>query len=133
MIFRGGLTILLLTAELLTGTAHAEAFRGYATVIDVQPIEETIYVPVKRQLCHEPDRHLHLSRPLKSTIGEDVREQRTLWQAQVTCSTVTDAHPQTKVTAYRVTYRYRSHIKQTRLSYHPGKRLPVNVSLSPMP
>lgn len=133
MILRAGALICLHMMGVVVDMAHAEAFRGYATVIDVQPIVETRYVPVTRQVCREPDSRVHLSKPFAAKIGEDIRRQKSAWQAQASCTTVTDSQPRTKVTAYRVTYRYRGHIKTTHLSYRPGKRLPVNVSLSPLP
>jgi uncharacterized protein YcfJ len=124
---------LLLTIASLIGSARAQGFRSYATVINVQPITETTYTPVTRQVCSEPDSGAHLSTPLAATIGEDVRGLKRAWQTQTSCTTVTDKQPQKRVTAYQVTYRYRGYTRTTRLSYHPGERLPVNVSLSPMP
>jgi hypothetical protein len=32
-----------------------------------------------------------------------------------------------------VTYRYRGYTSTTQLSYDPGERIPVTVSLSPLP
>jgi uncharacterized protein YcfJ len=123
----------LLAMGVVTGAALAEGFRGYATVIDVQPIVETTHAPVMRQVCSEPDSRAHLSVPLATTIGEDIRRRKRAWQSQTSCATVTESQSRTKVVAYRVTYRYRGHTKTTQLSYHPGDRLPVNVSLSPLP
>jgi uncharacterized protein YcfJ len=124
--------ILLLTIASLIGSARAQGFRSYATVINVQPITETTYTEVRRQVCSEPDSSAHLSTPLAATIGEDIRQLKRAWQAQTSCSTVTDRQPRERVTAYQVTYRYRGYTKTTRLSYHPGERLPVNLSLSPV-
>jgi len=129
---RWAFMILLLTIASLIGSARAQGFRSYATVINVQPITETTYTEVRRQVCSEPDSGAHLSTPLAATIGEDVRQLKRAWQAQTSCSTVTDRQPRERVTAYQVTYRYRGYTKTTRLSYHPGERLPVNVSLSPV-
>ena len=125
--------LLLLTITSLMSNARAQGFRGYATVINVQPITETTYTEVRRQVCSEPDNSAHLSTPLAATIGEDVRQLKRAWQAQTSCTTVTDRQPNNRVTAYQVTYRFRGYTKTTRLSYHPGERLPVNVSLSPVP
>ena len=70
--------------------------------------------------------------PLAATIGEDIREQKRVWRTQTACTTVTESQPRERITAYRVTYRYRGHTKTTRLSYHPGERIPVNVRVSPL-
>jgi uncharacterized protein YcfJ len=130
---RGGLLFAWLIIGFIASTAHAEAFQSYATVINVQPIVETIYAPVARQVCGEPDSRAHLSKPLAATIGEDIREHKRVWRTQTDCTTVTESQPHERVTAYRVTYRYRGYTKTTRLSYHPGERMPVNVRLTPLP
>ena len=123
----------LLTMAAVAGAAQAEGFRSYATVINVQPIEETTYAPVTRQVCSEPEGRAHLSQPLAPTIAEDIRRHRRAWQSQTSCTTVTESQSRTRVVAYRVTYRYRGRTRTTRLSYHPGDRLPVDVILSPLP
>jgi len=133
MTLPGRFLLRLLTMGMITGAANAEVFRSYATVTNVQPIVETTYAPVTRQVCSEPDSHSHLSKPVAATIGEDIRRRKRAWQSQHSCTTVTENQSQTKVVAYRVTYHYRGHTKTTRLSYHPGERLPINVRLSPMP
>ena len=117
------------------GVMHeaSAAFRSYATVVDVQPIVETRYEPVTRTVCSEPDAATREFTPVATTIGEDIRGQTRLWQTHRTCRTLTENEPRERVTAYRVTYRYRGHTATTQLSYDPGQRLPVNVSLSPLP
>lgn len=133
MVLPGRFLYSLLTMGVITGAAHAEGFRSYATVINVQPIVETTYAPVTRQVCSEPDGRAHLSEPLATTIGEDIRQRKLAWQSQTSCTNVTESQSETKVVAYRVTYRYRGHTHTTRLSYHPGDRLPIKVGLSPLP
>jgi uncharacterized protein YcfJ len=113
--------------------AAAAAFRSYATVLDVQPIVETYYEPVTRTVCTDPDVAAREFIEISTSIAEDIRRQNRLWQAQRTCRTITEQQARERVTAYRVTYRYRGHTASTQLSYHPGDRLPVNVSLSPLP
>jgi len=113
--------------------AGAEAFQTYATVVNVQPITETIDAPVTRRVCTDPDSAAREFTSLSATIGEDIRQQNRLWQAQRSCKTIVEKQPREKVTAYRVTYSYRGYTSTTRLSYHPGERMPVNVSLSPLP
>jgi uncharacterized protein YcfJ len=126
-------TLVLLGAWSPTALAAAGAFRGYAEVLNVQPIVETDYEPVTRRVCTDRDAATHEFTPLSATIGEDIRSQMRLWQAQRSCKTVTERQARERVTAYRVTYRYRGYTSTTRLSHHPGDRLPVNVSLSPLP
>ena len=132
MTIRGGFFLFLLMTLFDIGMARAEVFQSYATVVNVQPIVETTHVPVTRRVCGEPDSRAHVSRPLAATIGEDIREQKRVWRKQTSCTTVTESQPRERVTAYRVTYRYRGHTKTTRLSYHPGERMPVNVRVSPL-
>lgn len=113
--------------------AAGGAFRSYATVLDVQPIVETVYEPVTRELCSDPDAASREFTALANSIGEDIRQQTRLWQARRSCRSVSERQARERVTAYRVTYRYRGYTSTTRLTYHPGDRLPVNVSLSPLP
>jgi uncharacterized protein YcfJ len=128
-------TMQMLVLVCVWGVMHAAAaaFRSYATVVDVQPIVETYYVPVTRTVCSEPDATAREFTPVATTIGKDIRGQIRLWQAHRSCRTLTENQPRERVTAYRVTYRYRGHTATTQLSYDPGHRLPVNVSLSPLP
>ena len=116
-----------------TAAVNAAAFRSYATVLEVQPIVETYYEPVTREVCAAPDAAAREFTALAASIGEDIRRQLQLWQAQRPCSTVTERQVRERVTAYRVTYRYRGYTYTTQLPYHPGDQLPVNVSLSPLP
>jgi uncharacterized protein YcfJ len=125
-------TALLVCLWGMAGTTAA-AFRSYATVLDVQPIVETYYEPVARTVCREPDTAAREFTQIATTIGEDIRQQMRMWQAQRSCTTITENQPRQRVTAYRVTYRYRGYTATTQLPYDPGDRLPVNVSLSPLP
>jgi uncharacterized protein YcfJ len=129
---RGMQTLVLVCAWGAASGAGA-AFRSYATVLDVQPIVETYYEPVTRTVCSEPDAAAREFTQVASTIGEDIRGQIRLWQAHRSCKTITQSQPRERVTAYRVTYRYRGYTATTQLSYDPGDRLPVIVSLSPLP
>ena len=126
-------TALLLLVWTTTLPALAGAFRSYATVVDVQPIVATSYEPVSRRVCTDPARAERQNTEVSATIGEDIRGQIRLWQAQRSCTTVTERQARDRVTSYRVTYRYRGYTATTGLSYHPGERMPVNVSLSPLP
>ena len=126
-------TLLLLCVVGTAAPATAGAFQSYATVVNVQPIVETVYDPVTRRVCTDPDDASRDFTEVSATIGEDIRRQNRLWQAHRSCTTITERQARDRVTAYRVTYRYRGYTSTTRLSYHPGERMPVNVSLSPLP
>ena len=116
-----------------TGLQAAGTFGSYAEVLNVQPVVETQYAPVTREVCTEPDAAAREFTTLAATIGEDIRQQQRVWQAQRSCTTITEQQPHERITAYRVTYRYRGHTSTTQLSYDPGERIPVNVRLSPLP
>ena len=47
------------------------------------------------------------------------------------CKTTYDTHTEERIDAYRVVYRYKGEIYKTRLSYDPGERLRVRVSVVP--
>jgi uncharacterized protein YcfJ len=125
--------LLLLCVCGIMAAADAEAYQTYATVVNVQPIMETVYDPVTRRVCTDPDDASREFTEVSATIGEDIRHQNRLWQEHRSCRTITERQARERVTAYRVTYRYRGYTSTTRLSYHPGDRMPVNVSLSPLP
>ena len=126
-------TLLALCLAGTTGALHAGAFRSYATVLNVQPIVETFYEPITRTVCADPDTGSRQFTQLSTSIGADIRNQTRLWQARRSCTSVTERQARQRITAYRVTYRYRGYTATTQLDYHPGERMPVNVSLSPLP
>jgi uncharacterized protein YcfJ len=117
---------------MFSAAVAAEAFRGYAEVLNVQPIVETRYQPVSREVCSEPDADAREFTQPAARIGEDIRRQKQLWQSHLSCTTVSESRARERVTGYQVTYRYRGYTSTTRLSYDPGNRMPVNVSLSPL-
>jgi uncharacterized protein YcfJ len=124
---------LLLFAWAISGIANAVEYQAFAPVLNVEPIIETRYEPVTRRVCTEPDDSVREFTELAATIGEDIRHQARLWQQQRRCRNVTEQHAREHITGYRVTYSYGGEIETTRMSYDPGKQMPVNVSLSPVP
>jgi uncharacterized protein YcfJ len=126
-------TLLLFCTWGVTASALAQAFQTYATVVNVQPIVETYYEPVRRELCSDPDDASRQFTEVSATIGEDIRHQNRLWKAHRSCTIMTERQARERITAYRVTYRYRGYTSTTQLPHHPGDRMPVNVSLSPLP
>ena len=123
---------ILLLALLISGTAHAVEYQAFAPVLSVEPIIETRYEPVTRRVCTEPDNSVRAFNEVAATIGEDIRSQVRLWQQQTRCRNVTERHAREHIAGYRVTYSYGGERETTRMSYDPGKQMPVNVSLSPM-
>jgi uncharacterized protein YcfJ len=124
--------MIVLLARALCGTAGAEQFQTFAPVIGVEPVYETRYEPVQRDVCMEPDATLRSFEEIAPSIGEDIRRQARLWQQQRRCRTVTEQRPREHVTGYRVTYRYNGETETTLLSYDPGRLMRVHVSLSPV-
>ena len=123
---------MLLFTGLTSGLANAVEYQTFAPVLKVEPIIETRYEPVTRELCTEPDDSAREYNNIAASIGEDIRRQVRLWQQQHSCRTVTEQRARETVVGYRVTYRYGGETATTRLSYDPGERMPVNVSLSPL-
>jgi uncharacterized protein YcfJ len=123
---------ILLLAWAMSGLANAVEFQAYAPVLNVEPVFETRYEPVTRRVCTEPDGSTRKFNEVAATIGEDIRHQTRQWQQQHRCRNVTEQRAREQVTGYRVTYRYGEETATTRMSYDPGERVPVNVSLSPM-
>ena len=123
---------ILLLVWAMSGLVNAVEFRALAPVLNVEPVIETRYEPVTRRVCTEPDRSARAGYEVAATIGEDVRQQTRQWQQQHRCRNMTEQRASEHITGYRVTYRYGGETRTTRLSYHPGEQMPVNVSLSPM-
>ena len=123
---------ILLLACTVNGLANAVEFQAFAPVLNVEPVIETRYEPVTRRVCTEPDESAREFNEVAATIGEDIRRQASLWQQQHRCRNVTEQRAREHIVGYKVTYRYGGETETTRLSYDPGERMPVNVSLSPM-
>lgn len=124
--------LIALLVVLLTGIpVQAVEFQDYAPVLRVEPVMETHYEPVSERVCTAPDNSARDFSITANSIAADVRQQTRLWQAQQTCRMVTRQRVRQEVVAYRVTYRYGEETQTTRLSYDPGRRMPVTVSLSP--
>jgi hypothetical protein len=123
---------ILLLAWIMSGLAHAVEFQAFAPVLHVEPVMETRYEPVTHRECTAADASAREFTGIAATIGEDIRSQRRLWQQQHRCHDVTEQRASEHITGYRVTYRYGEETATTRMSYDPGERVPVNVSLSPL-
>ena len=123
---------ILLLALTISGFTNAVEFQAYAPVLSVEPVIETRYEPVTRRVCTAPDASAREFNEVAATIGEDIRRQARQWQQQHRCRNVTEQRAREHISGYRVTWRYGGETETTRLSYDPGERMPVNVSLSPM-
>ena len=121
----------LLIIWCMSSFAHAFDYQDSAQVIKVEPIIETRNEPVTRRVCTEPDDASREFNEVAATIGEDIRYQARQWKQQFRCRPVVEQRARERITGYRVTYRYGGEIETTRLSYDPGDRMPVKVSLSP--
>lgn len=125
------LRIMLFTCG-TSGFANAAEYRTFVPVLNAEPIIETGYEPVTRRVCTGPDRSARQYNEVAATIGEDIRVQTRLWQQQRLCRNVTEQRAREHISGYRVTYRYGGQAETIRMSYDPGKRMPVNVSLLPI-
>ena len=123
---------LLLLSWVTSGVVNAVEYQAFAPVLKVEPVIETRYEPVTREVCTEPDSTARDFNAIAATIGEDIRQQQRLWLQQYRCKTVTERRAREHIAGYRVTYRYGGETATTRLSYDPGDQMPVNVSLSPL-
>lgn len=124
---------LTLLAWVMSGFANAAEYQAFASVLSVDPVIETRYEPVTRRICSEPDETARQFNQVAASIAEDIRLQARLWEQQYRCKNVTEQRAREHISGYRVTYRYGEEMDTTRLSYHPGERILVNVNLSPLP
>jgi len=124
--------LVLLFIWMTSGIANAHEFQDTAEVISVEPIIETRNEPVTRRVCAEPDDTAREFSEVAATIGEDMRYQASQWKQHFRCRPVVEQRARERITGYRVTYRYGGEIETTRMSYDPGERMPVKVSLSPV-
>lgn len=108
--------------------AESIGFYDYAQVIDVDPILDERYAPISRRVCDEPPT---TAATIAATIGTDIRLQSARWKAGRECRQVEERSYRKQISGYRVTYRYGGQKLVRRLSYDPGERVRVKVSLSP--
>lgn len=126
--------LVLFAAWVAAGPVYAReerSFRDYAPVVNVEPIIETSYPAPAQRGCDGSDRSGPESDPPAASIGEDIRRQIRLRRSQRACRSLQQAREH--IRGYWVTYRYQGHTSTTRLSYDPGARIPVDISLSPLP
>ena len=124
-------TVLLLVC-MMSSIVHAFEYQDSAQVLKVEPIIETRYESVSHRVCTEPDDTAREFNEVAATIGEDIRYQANQWKQHFRCRPVVEQRARERITGYRVTYRYGGETETTRMSYDPGERIPVKVSLSPV-
>jgi len=110
----------------LIQAGDARVFQDEARVVRVDPILETVNLPITRRVCERPEASKQTP---AATIGEDIRSRES--QHRRSCRFVEKMHFQERVTGYRVTYHYAGHKAVSRLPYDPGESMLVNVSLIP--
>jgi uncharacterized protein YcfJ len=126
--------LVLFAAWVAAGLVDARedgTFRDYAPVVNVEPIIETRYQPPAQRVCDATDTSGPETDPPAATIGEDIRRQIRLRRNQRACRSLQQRREH--IRGYWVTYRYQGRTYTTRLSYDPGARIPVDISLSPLP
>lgn len=74
---------------------------------------------------------------LGASIGNDIRQRNNYRtrghnEVQTSCYTVNDYIQKRKVTGYNVSYRYHGQTYTTVMDHHPGKRIKVQVAVSPL-
>jgi len=132
-LFNFPLLLLALGFTLPAEGRDSRTFRDYAPVLNVEPVVETTYEPATRTICDERRLETERATVLAPTIAEDVRRQIRVSREQKVCRTVTERHQRQQVRGYRVTYRYGGQTTTARYPYDPGERIPVDISLSPLP
>jgi hypothetical protein len=130
---KGLVTSLAITLAGVTGQALAGPyrFRDYASVRNVEPIVESQPVRVTRRLCE--DSPANADAPIAARIGDDIRRQIRRWEAEPVCRVVRERAYRKRIVGYWVTYDYGGRTGVRRLSYDPGRRVPVRVNLTPLP
>ncbi len=119
----------------LTGTAPAkglDGYRDYASVVKVDPIIEGRHQYATRTTCEDARWASAENTAIASSIGRDIRRQRSRWSSPPSCGSIEEQDFQKRILGYWVTYRYQGHTQTKRLSYDPGDRLPVSIRLTPL-
>jgi uncharacterized protein YcfJ len=69
---------------------------------------------------------------LGGSVGHDLnRDQSNYYKSQTTCQVSQHYRHEQRIDGYHVTYRYNGKQYSTEMEHHPGKYIPVNVSVVP--
>ena len=75
---------------------------------------------------------------LGGSIGRDIghrvnnRSGRTYYTTEQVCKTYQDYHEEERIVGYHVLYKYRGEVYSTETDQHPGDRIKVHVSVTPV-
>lgn len=132
-----GLAVAQKQSNPAVGTAEDSVHFGWADVLRVDPVHESGRGPNKHEECvKQPvQRSEHSSNSVGGAVGNGVvrRNGESYVATETHCAPATEdnARDPQHVVAYDVEYRYRGEIYMARLSYDPGDRLRVRVSVLP--
>ena len=128
----------------VTATAGGQSFYDYARVLNVDPISETVALPVKKEHCFYPKSAIRADERLAgdvrsgrpgikigAAIAEEIQHRKNRMSMR-RCRLVTSYRNRDRVIAYRVRYEYGGDIFVRRMNRHPGERVRVRVSLTPL-
>ena len=74
---------------------------------------------------------------LGGSIGRDIGRRNTAlghqhYTTKQQCKTYQDHHKEEQITGYQVAYKYHGNVYHTQTHNHPGKRIKVNVTITPI-
>ncbi len=138
------LTLLLMSLFAATAAAGGQSFFDYARVLNVDPISETVALPVKKERCFYPTSAIRADERLAgevrsgrpgikigAAIVEEIQHRKN--RASIRrCRLVTTYRNRDRVIAYRVRYEYGGDTFVRRMQKHPGERVLVRVNLHPL-
>lgn len=108
--------------------AAADGYRDYASVVKVEPIVSGEYRTQMLRVCQPAAQ----SEPaVAASIGAELRQQARRWAQDPQCRMLPKRRYQQRIDGYWVTYAYGGATQVRRMPRDPGKKLPVEVLLSP--
>lgn len=110
--------------------ATAAGYRDYASVVKVEPIVNGEYRTRMHRVCPPAAQPEPL---VAASIGVEVRQQARRWAQDLQCRMLPQRQYEQRIDGYWVTYVYGGATQVRRMSRDPGKKLPVEVLLSPRP
>lgn len=74
---------------------------------------------------------------LGGSIGRDIGRKHAepghhYYTTEQVCKTYQDYHEEERITGYRVSYKYHGNVYHTRMPHHPGDRIKVKVTVTPV-
>ncbi len=65
-------------------------------------------------------------------IGNNIHTQPLHYTTEEVCHTYQDYHDEERITGYHVTYKYRGNTYTTEMPNHPGDRIKIKISVTPL-